>query len=359
MHVEVLRPKCLPPELAAKWRALQGQRRAWDSPLFSPHWAASVERARGDDSVRIAVISDRGEPAAFMALCAGRVTAIAAGGAMCDYEGMVGDPGPGFDPRALLGALGVDRYDFSHVLADTPAFAPFGRGRELSWIVDAPDGYEAYAAARRAAGVSALKELDRKHRKAEREVGPLTFTARSACKAAFERLITLKREQYRATAQTDVLAPGWTRRLLEDLFARPASADFGAELFTLHIGGELAAVQFHLLGERTIHAWMIGHEAAFERYSPGLLLFQHILRWMDGEAYDRLDFGYGDYRFKRELANTQQTLLHGFVGGTSAVSLVREAAYGVRRVAEALPLGRASELPGKAMRRLDLMRGLR
>jgi CelD/BcsL family acetyltransferase involved in cellulose biosynthesis len=359
VDVDILRPKCLSPELAARWRALQRQRRAWDSPFFSPQWAKAVDQARGDDGVQVAVIHDKGEPRAFMAASAGRMTAMAAGGAMCDYEGLVGDPGPGFDPRSLLSVLGVDRYDFSHVLEDTPAFAPLGRGQEPSWIVDAPDGYEAYAAGRRAAGVSALKELDRKHRKAEREVGAPVFTARSASKADFERLIVLKREQYRATGQTDVLAPIWTRRLLEDLFTRPTTDDFGAELFSLHIGGELAAVQFHLLGERTIHAWMIGHEATFERYSPGLLLFQHILRWMDGEPYDRLDFGYGDYRFKRELANTQQTLLHGFVGGASAASLVREAAYGVRRVAEALPLGRASDLPGKAMRRLDVMRGLR
>jgi CelD/BcsL family acetyltransferase involved in cellulose biosynthesis len=275
------------------------------------------------------------------------------------HEGLVGDPGPGFDPRALLNALGVDRYDFSHVLADAPAFAAFGRGQELSWIVDAPEGYEPYAAARRAAGVTALKDLDKKRRKVEREVGAAVFTARSASKADFDRLIELKREQYRATAQTDVLAPAWTRQLLLDLFERPSTPEFGGELFTLHIGGALAAVQFHMLGERTIHAWMIGHEATFERYSPGLLLFQDILRWMDGQAYDRLDFGYGDYRFKRELSNVQQTLLHGFVGQPSAATLVREAAYGVRRVAEALPLGRASELPGKAMRRLDLMRGLR
>ena len=359
MDIDVLRPKCLPPELAARWRVLQRRRRAWDSPFFSPQWARSVEQARGDDGVRVAVISEGGEARAFMALCAGPMTAMAAGGAMCDYEGLVGDPGPAFDPRALLSALGVDRYDFSHILEDTPAFAPFGRGQEHSWIADAPDGYEAYAAGRRAAGVSALKELDRKHRKAEREVGALVFTAGSASSADFERLIELKREQYRVTSQTDVLSPAWTQRLMEDLFARQTSDDFGAELFTLHIGGELAAVQFHLLGQRTIHAWMIGHEAQFERYSPGLLLFQHILRWMDGKAYDRLDFGYGDYRFKRELSNGQQTLLHGFVGGPSAASFVREAAYGVRRMAEALPLGRASELPGKAMRRIDLMRGLR
>ena len=104
---------------------------------------------------------------------------------------------------------------------------------------------------------------------------------------------------------------------------------------------------------------MIAHEAEFERYSPGLLLFQDILRWMDDQPYDRLDLGYGDYRFKRELSNLQRPLMHGFVGAPSAASLVREAAYGVRRAAEALPLGAVSELPGKAMRRLDLMRGLR
>jgi CelD/BcsL family acetyltransferase involved in cellulose biosynthesis len=359
VHVDVLRPQCLQPELAAKWRSLQRQRRAWNSPLFSPEWSRAVERARGGEGVRVAVVSDRGEARAFMALSAGKMTAMAAGGALCDYEGLVGDPGPGFDPRALLSALGVGRYDFSHVLADSPAFAPFGRGQELSWVVDAPEGYEAYAAGRRAAGVSALKDLDKKRRKVEREIGAPVFTARSASVADFQRLIVLKREQYRATSQTDVLAPAWTRQLLQDLFERQTTDDFGGELFTLHIGGDLAAAQFHLLGERTIHAWMIGHEAPFERYSPGLLLFQDILRWMDGEAYDRLDFGYGDYRFKRELSNFQQTLAHGFVGQPSAVSLMREAAYGVRRMAEALPLGRASELPGKAMRRLDLMRGLR
>jgi CelD/BcsL family acetyltransferase involved in cellulose biosynthesis len=113
------------------------------------------------------------------------------------------------------------------------------------------------------------------------------------------------------------------------------------------------------MGETTIHAWIIAHEPEFERYSPGLILFQDILRWMDGRPHDRLDLGYGDYRFKTELSNVQQPLMHGFVGTPSAAALMRGAAYGVRRAAEALPLGPISELPGKAMRRLDLMRGLR
>jgi CelD/BcsL family acetyltransferase involved in cellulose biosynthesis len=258
----------------------------------------------------------------------------------------------------LLSALDVGRYDFSHIREEDRGFAPYARGRCLSWIVDLPDGYEPYARQRRAAGVSALKEFDRKRRKVEREIGATVFTANSVCKADLDRMIALKREQYRATGQTDIFAAGWTLKLVEDLFARDAPG-CGGRLFTLHIGGELAAAHFHLAGERTIHAWLIAHEMAFERYSPGLLLFQDILRWMDTQTYDRLDFGYGDYRFKTELSNVQQTLMHGFVGAPSAASLAREAAYGVRRVAEALPLGAASELPGKAMRRLDLLRGLR
>ena len=46
-------------------------------------------------------------------------------------------------------------------------------------------------------------------------------------------------------------------------------------------------------------------------------------------------------------------------GRPSPSTLIRSAAYGVRAAAEALPLGRVSELPGKAMRRLDVIRGLR
>jgi len=189
-------------------------------------------------------------------------------------------------------------------------------------------------------------------------VGEARFTARSTDRAIFDRLMELKRDQYRATGQTDVLAAGWTLRLLEDLFALDLPG-YGGALFTLHLGDQLAAMHFHLMGETTIHAWMIAHEAALERYSPGLILFQDILRWMDDQPYDRLDLGYGDYRFKRELSNLQRPLIHGFVGVPSAASFFREAAYGVRRAAEALPLGVVSELPGKAMRRIDLIRGLR
>ena len=236
------------------------------------------------------------------------------------------------------------------MLEASAPFAPFARGHMASHVVDIGGSYEAYAAERRAAGVGLLKDCDKKRRKAERELGPVRFTAFSRAAADFDQLI--------ATHQSDIFAPGWTQRLVRDLFAS-RDPEFGGTLFTLHFGERLAAAHLHLRGRRTIHGWLIAHDPEAERYSPGLLLFQDILRWMETTPYHRLDLGPGDYRFKRELANTEVSVGHGFVGVFSPATLVRRAAYGLRQAAESLPLGDLSQLPGKAMRRMDRLRGLR
>jgi CelD/BcsL family acetyltransferase involved in cellulose biosynthesis len=89
-----------------------------------------------------------------------------------------------------------------------------------------------------------------------------------------------------------------------------------------------------------------------------VLLITDVIRWAADRGMQEVDLGPGDYRFKLSLANRTRAVVHGFVGRPSASTLVRDAAYRVREVAEALPLGAASALPGKAMRRLDVMRSL-
>ncbi|MFI4935368.1 MAG: GNAT family N-acetyltransferase [Caulobacterales bacterium] len=360
VEIDVIRPQFMPREMIARWRELQSLEKAWDSPFLSPSWPRAVERAQEgmDPGIRVLVLHEGGRSCGFMAVRAGAVTAMAAGAPMCDYQGLVTEPGVTIDPKRLAPALGIHRLDFAHMLESQSAFAPYVKGRADSWIVDLPEGYAAYAAERREAGVTTFKDLDKKKRKVEREVGPVTFTARSTSRADLERLIELKRAQHVATGQTDIFAASWPVRLVQNLFAT-READFGGALFTLHIGEELAAAQFHIMGERTVHAWLIAHDEAYERYSPGLLLFQQILKWMDDEPYDRLDLGYGDYRFKRDLSNAKQGVVHGFVGIPSPASFMRGAAYRFRQMAETLPLGAVSELPGKAMRRVDMLRGLR
>ncbi|MBN9320108.1 MAG: cellulose biosynthesis protein CelD [Caulobacterales bacterium 68-7] len=366
MDIDVINPLDLPASAVARWSALQEQAPAYDSPFLSPHWARAVARAQAPElerqgagtRVRVAVMSNGEGPQGFMSARVGAITAIPAGAPMCDYQGLVTAPDAEVDPRRLVQALGVARYDFTHMLSEQSAFSPHLRGAVDSWIIDARDGYEAWATQRKAAGVGIIKDLDKKGRKAERDLGAPEFTAFSRSRTDFDQLIAWKRGQLNATGQTDIFASSWVNRLVRDLF-NSRDPDFGGVLFTLHYGGELAAAHFHLHGRHTIHGWLIAHNPAFEKHSPGLLLFQHILRWMDETPYSRLDLGAGDYRFKRELANTAQSVAHGFVGVPSPVTFLRQAAYGVRHAAERLPLGKVSEMPGKAMRRLDILRALR
>jgi CelD/BcsL family acetyltransferase involved in cellulose biosynthesis len=360
LEIEIARPSALKVADQETWAAIQDAEPSLDSPFLSPGWALAVERAqvldRGD--VLVAVLRDGGAARGFLSARVTGFTAMAAGAPMSDYQALVADRGAALNPRELIAALGVHRFDFPHMLTNQPAFSPHMRGENVSYRMDLGRGYDAYAAQRRAAGSGLLKDLDKRRRKIEREVGGLTFTAHSRARTDFDRLFAWKRAQLQATGQTDIFQTGWTRRLVRDLFAR-RDPDFGGALFTLHVGDQLASAQFYLRGRHTLHAWFIAHDPAFERYSPGLLLFQDVARWMDATPFHTLDLGAGDYRFKQQLANDRRMVAHGFVGRPSPLSLLRQAQYGVREAAERLPLGRVSALPGKAMRRLDLWRGLR
>ena len=261
------------------------------------------------------------------------------------------------DPREIVSALGVARLDFDKLLADQAPFRSFIRGGSSSQVVDLRDGYAAYEADRKAAGTDILKDCAKKHRKLEREHREAVFTACSPSEADLDQLIAWKRTQYETTGQTDIFDAGWPLDVLKDLF-RSEDPDFGARLFTLHVGGKLIAAHLALCTSKIAHAWFIAHDDAFGRYSPGVILITEVIRWAAERGMRELDMGPGDYRFKLSLANRTREVAHGFVGRPSAASLMRSAAYRVREVAEALPLGAYSALPGKAMRRLDVIRSL-
>jgi len=364
VDLEVIRPSALSPQDLARWRALQAADPGLDSPFLGPDWALAVERAQDGEAaadprrgVRVAVLREAGQAVGFFAARVCGATAMPVGAPMNDYQGLVAAPGVALEPRRLLAALGVARLDFTHMICGQPWFDTHVRGCAASYRVETASGYDAYAQSRREAGSGVLKDIDKRRRKIEREAGAVTLTAFSRADGDFEQLIDWKRRQYRAGHQTDIFETPWTRGLLHGLF-ETHDPDFGGVLFALHIGDRLAAAQFNLRGRSTLHAWIIAHDEAFERYSPGLVLFGEILRWMDGGPYTTLDLGAGDYRFKLQLSNAQTTVGHGFIGRPSAASLVRSAQYRVRNLAERLPLGAVSELPGKAMRRMDLWRGL-
>ena len=340
------------------WTRLQGQG-PLSGPFLSPHWIQSVARAGGPDATRakVAVVRNGAEAKAFVPARVGRVTAMPVGAPLCDHQGVVAAADAEIDCRGLLHALGVQLLDFTGLILEGPGFSQCVRGRASSYVIDLRGGYDAYAADRQAAGTDVLKDCAKKRRKLEREQGEVVFTAGSRSTGDFDQLLTWKRAQYAETGQTDILACDWPTNLLRSLFAGENPALRGV-LFTLHAGGRLAAAHFALCTPNIAHAWFIAHDDGLQRYSPGMVLLSEVVRWAAQQGMSEVDLGPGDYRFKISLANVQRPIGHGFVGRFAPAAVIRGAQYELRRAAEALPLGRFSSLPGKAMRRLDVWRGL-
>jgi CelD/BcsL family acetyltransferase involved in cellulose biosynthesis len=359
MQIDIVSPAELADEDVTAWAALQQADPAFRSPFLSPYWAQAVAEVDGPDrrGGRVVILSEDGVAKGFMAARAGRFTALPIGAPMCDYQALVSARSLRINPERIVRALGVSRFDFHTLLSDQPVFAPYMRGFSEGQVVDFSDGYEPYEAGRKAAGSGVFKDTAKKGRKQAAEVGEAVFTPLSASQDDFDQLIAWKRKQYRATRQTDIFEAGWTLDLVRRMFRRTGPG-FGGALFTLHVGGQLAAAHFAFRGPDQLHAWFIAHDDNLARYSPGVALIIEILKWGAANGFRELDFGAGEQRFKLQLANRQRKVAHGFVGRPGPASLVRAAEYGLRQAAEALPLGRASALPGKAMRRLDLLRAL-
>ena len=357
MRIDVVRPTELAQADIDAWSALQRET-GFDSPFFSPHWVRACAEADGPDGrlAKIAVVRDERGAAAFLPARISPFSGQAVGAPLCDYQGAVIRPGATIDLKAVVRAFGVGRLDFQNLFPGQSSFDRYVHGHASSLAIDLSQGFEAYAAERKTQ-TDILKDCAKRKRKLEREKGEVRFTAFSESQADFDQLLAWKRAQYRATGQTDIFDAGWPLELLKRLFAAPCG-DLRVRLFTLHVAGELAAAHLALCSGPVAHAWFIAHAEAFERYSPGVALIHEMLQWGPANGMRELDLGPGDYRFKLQLSNLKREVGHGYVGRASASALVRAAAYSVRDAAEALPLGRASALPGKAMRRLDLWRGL-
>lgn len=358
MSLKILRPEELRPADEAAWTRLQRETGRF-SPFLGPGWVRALAGAGGPDAdrLRVLVFEDAaGAATGFLPLRVKGRVAGPAGAPLCDQQGLIAPVGRSPALRAALRAAGLHRLDFEAVALGDDALAPFARGFQPGFVLDLRAGWDAYAAGRRAAGADVLKDCAKKRRKLEREGGPLQI-AEDPSDEVFLQLLAWKRAKYAATGQRDVFAAGWPERLLRRLLE---SRDDGcrARLFALRQNGVLLAAHLALCSREVVHAWFIAHGEAHAKASPGMLLLAEVARRAAEEGALELDLGVGDYRFKRSFASVVRPLAQGFLARPSAAGLFREGLWSLRTFAETLPLGPASALPGKAMRRLDRARAL-
>jgi len=352
VRIEVIHPSELGSAEVSRWRALQAAEPGLASPYLTPDWARIVGAARQD--ARICVLNEG--QGYFPVQRVSRFAAMGLGAPIADYQGVVCPPDLGLDASALCKALKVGRIDLSHVpvgqsILRRPA------GADGSWVVEVGEGADAYRAGLKQRRGEFLRQTDKKLRKFEREQGALTFVARSIDAADFETMLAWKNAQLLRTGQPAIWDAPWVRGVV---FASFANRDphFSGMLFTVKLGERLIAANYFLRADRVLHDWIMAHDSDFDAYSPGVELARRAIIWAAENGFVEIDFGPGQYQYKRQLATSQRMLAWGTVSGASWSGAVRRAEYAVRNAIERLPNPRLAALPGKAMRRLDLMRGL-
>lgn len=357
MRIEAVAVRELGDAEVARWRALQASHPSLANPHFSPDYAQLMARVRPD--ARVAILEDSAGIQGFFAVqWQHRVgsAAMPLGAPVGDYQGIVGDA-HGVSVAGLCKALRVGRLDFSRALAHQSMFSDRSKGGEETWIADVSAGSVVYFAQLKARRPQFLYQLARTRRKLARERGEVSFAANSSDVAHLETMLRWKEAQLARTRQPAVWRTPWVRRSLIDSLSS-GNEHFSGVLFTLTVDDHLIAGNLCFRGAEGLHGVLMAHDPSFDAFSPGLQLLREILEWAAQRGLREVDFGTGEQMYKRQFGTHRRGVVWGWDGPPSLASWSRSSQYALRAQIERLPNKWVAALPGRAMRRMDVYRGL-
>jgi CelD/BcsL family acetyltransferase involved in cellulose biosynthesis len=293
------------------------------SPYFSVHFTLAVASVR--DDVRVVVMEDDSQVVGYFPFQHGRLGwGRPVGGPFSDQHGVIAAPDADFDVRALLRAARLTSWEFDHLLAVQAPFAPFETTRTTSPILDLTDGFDAYARARQEAGSQRIKQIERKARKFEREVGPLSWAPHSSSLKELDRVFSVKSEQCRTANIPDVFGSPWSRELVRTILETNERELTGC-LSTLYVGEELVAAHAGMRSDRSWHWWFPVYDQRYAKYSPGLILLLEVAREASRLGLDHVDLGKGDDFYKQSFKNAEIELSEGCATRPSLGNVARSA----------------------------------
>ncbi|WP_217207439.1 GNAT family N-acetyltransferase [Streptomyces sp. AC550_RSS872] len=316
MDISVYRPGELSSADRAAWTSLQSKAHLQGSPelgnpFLAPEFALAIGRCRR--GVRIAVVREGGEPAAFFPFqrtAAGVGRAIGLG--VSDAQGVVHRPGFTWDARELLKACGLAVWEFDHLVEGQTAFEAEASGRFPSPVMDVDQGYEAYLSQLRERSPKFTRTTLAKERKLGRDHEGVRYVHDERDPAALRTLMAWKSAQYRRTGRSDRFAQEWITRLVEQLF-HTRSEPFAGILSVLYADGKPVATHFGLRGERVLACWFPAYDPAFSKYSPGLVLHLRMAEAAAADGIAYLDLGRGQKEYKDSLKTRELTVSEGWV----------------------------------------------
>jgi len=184
MRISVVRPSELGATEISAWHVMQERSQELGNPFLSPEFALAIGNSREDaraDDVRVAVLADGSGPVGFFPFQRGRLgVGRPVGAGLTDCQGLVHLPGAQWDAAELLKDCGISVWHFDHLVGGQQPFARYQVASAASPVIDLSDGLAAYEERVLARQTHFRRELRRKTRKLEQEVGPIKFAVGSS-----------------------------------------------------------------------------------------------------------------------------------------------------------------------------------
>ncbi|QZD86556.1 GNAT family N-acetyltransferase [Qipengyuania psychrotolerans] len=347
MRKRVLHARDLSPDLIALWQEFCRRDPIYSSPFYSPHFTQAVAQVRPD--VRIAILEERGEIAGFLPFHLTKSgIGKPIGGQLNDYQGPILAPGAKITPEAILGAADISSYDFNHLPVAFTGLAREARSFSISPQMDLSEGYDAFVARKGSRWTKAKREIRRRYRKTEKDIGPIRFTFDDRCDATFQRHMEMKNALLDRAGSRLRVKSDWLGRTL-DVLRNSDDSDFAAVTTTIHAGDRLLASHFGLRTRNVWHWWFPAYDLAAYKLGPGINLVDQCAMAAKDQGISLIDFGRGDGAFKLLFADRHVELCEGAISRTgSLANLVRRGAHTFVAAAEHLPLGRYRTYPRRA-----------
>ncbi|MEM7810778.1 MAG: GNAT family N-acetyltransferase [Planctomycetota bacterium] len=329
MEIDVRRIGDLAAEDLSAWRRLLDEGPCTVSPFVTPRFAELVDRCRG--GVRVGVLADAGRTVGFFPYqLRGERHAVPVGWPMSDMQAVVVAPGYDWCPRAALASCGLTTWEFDHLLMTGGVRPDIAFAVEPSPYIDLSGGFEAYRRARREAGSKKLKQIGRKARKMEREVGPLTFTLNDRDPEAFAKLAEWKSGKFRQTGVFDLFEWEWVPRLLRAVLDE-SSDELTGWLSTLRCEGRLVAADLGMRTGPTLASWFTGYDTSLHEHGPGHILSVRVAEAAAAAGVTRIDLGKGPEDYKWSFTDRFDEVAEGAVDLRPFATELRRGFDGVTR----------------------------
>jgi CelD/BcsL family acetyltransferase involved in cellulose biosynthesis len=347
MKIELIQARELPPDLIARWDEIVGAAPELASPYFRPQFTQAVAALR--PHVEVGVLREGNAVAGFFPFERAGAAARPVGGKLSDYQGVIAAADVNWRVEEILQGCRLRAWEFTNLLASHQQLAPHFACVNQSRRLDLRGGFEAYAAARKAAA-KMFGEMLRKLRKLQRE-SAVRFEWHTAEPAVFEQLLAWKSDQYRRSGLTDLFAYGWIVSLLKAIW-QMQEPQFRGLLSALYIDDKIAAVHFGMQSGNLLHSWFPAYDVALSKSSPGAALLLLIAQHAAEHGVSWIELGVGDEPYKLAVASDSVPLAEGVVETRPAKAALRATWRQARDWVRRSPLREPARAPIRWLRRM-------